>query len=74
MRNWIRLWGCAIVVFTLALRVDASNITYHNNVAFDDFPLDLQTNASLHDWEDGFLDVTMAPFAADNTCGKRAQI
>ena len=67
MRNWIRLWGCAIVVFTLALRVDASNITYHNNVAFDDFPLDLQTNASLHDWEDGFLDVTMAPFAADNT-------
>lgn len=62
--------GIIVVCFCIHFSVcslRASNITYHDNVAFADFPADLQVNASLHAWEDGFLDVTQAPFGADNT-------
>lgn len=67
MQKRISLWGSTVLFLVLTGFVHASNITYPDNVAFNDFPQDLQDNASLHSWEDGFLDVTKAPFNADNT-------
>ncbi|MFG0248675.1 MAG: glycosyl hydrolase family 28-related protein [Phycisphaeraceae bacterium JB051] len=67
MRDGISLGFACVLLVAFSIQLHASNITYHDNVAFAQFPADLQTNASLHDWENGFLDVTMAPFGADSS-------
>ncbi|MGE5701542.1 MAG: hypothetical protein ACM32O_03350, partial [Clostridia bacterium] len=42
----------------------AATMRYFENVSERDFPERLKENLSQHPWQDGFLDITKAPYNA----------
>lgn len=61
---------CLLFVFLLGISLSSfgpsaeAKIRYYSNVDSSNFPTDLQNNLSSHPWEQGFLDVTQAPYSA----------